>query len=67
MRPEKADDALAVEVALQAVADGLVQQHAVPAGAQHHVHLAGRAGDGVEVDQGLAQGLVDLVLPACRA
>jgi hypothetical protein len=40
-----------VEVALEAVADGFVQQHAVPAGAEHHVHLAGRAVDGVEIDQ----------------
>ena len=56
--------ALAVEVALQPVADRLVQQHARPAGPHHHVHLAGRAGDGVEVDQGLAQRLVHLGAPA---
>jgi hypothetical protein len=60
-------DALAVEVAFQAVADGLVQQHAVPARAQHHVHLAGGAGHGVEVDQRHAQGLVDLALPLVGA
>jgi hypothetical protein len=60
MRPGKGDCALAVEVAFQPVADRLVQQDAVPAGAQHHVHLAGRAGDRVEVDQRLAQRLVDL-------
>ena len=53
-----------MEVALEAVADGLVQQDAGPAGAQDHVHLARRAVDGVEVDQGLAQGLVHLGLPA---
>ena len=46
------------------MADGLVQQDAGPAGAQDHVHLARRAVDGVEVDQGLAQGLVHLGLPA---
>ena len=65
--PEKTEDALAVEVALEAVADRLVQQDAGPAGAEHHVHLAGRAVDGVQIDQGLTQGLVDLGLPACRA
>ncbi|MNQ89156.1 hypothetical protein D3C85_1044540 [compost metagenome] len=53
-----------MEVALEAVADGFVQQDAGPAGAEDHVHLARRAVDGVEVDQGLAQGLVDLALPA---
>ena len=35
--------ALAVEIALEAVADRLVQQHAGPAGAEHHRHLARRA------------------------
>ena len=44
--------------------DRLVQQHPVPAGAQDHVHFSGRTGDRVEIDQGLAQGLGDLVLPA---
>ena len=57
-------DALAVEVALEPVADRLVQQHAVPARAHHHVHLAGGAGDGVQVDQRRAQRLVHLLLPA---
>jgi hypothetical protein len=46
------------------VAHRLVQQHAVPAGAQHHVHLTGRAGDGVQVDERLAQRLLGLLLPA---
>ena len=45
------------------MADGLVQQDAVPAGAQDDVHLARRAGHGVEVHQGLAQRLLGLVLP----
>src|SRR5690606_2099317 len=56
--------ALAVEVALEAVADGLVQQHARPARAQHDIHLAGRTVDRLQIDEGLAQGLVDLRLPA---
>ena len=57
---------LAVEVAFQAVAHRLVQEDAVPAGAQHHVHLAGGAGDGLQIDQGLAQRLLHLILPAVR-
>jgi hypothetical protein len=39
--------ALAVEVALQPVADRLVQQDAGPARPQHHRHLAGRAPAGI--------------------
>ena len=35
--------ALAVEVAFEAVADRLVQQHAGPARAEHDAHLAGLA------------------------
>ena len=66
MRPENALMPFAVEVALQPVADGFVQQHAVPAGAQHHVHLAGGAGDGVQVHERLAQRLVHLGLPVLR-
>ena len=50
---------LAVEVAFQAVADRLVQHHAGPAGSEHHVHLAGRRGHRSEIDQRLAQRLVD--------
>ena len=53
--------ALAVEVAFQAVADGLVQQHAGPAGAQHHVHLAGGGGAGLQVGQGGADGFVHIL------
>ena len=37
---------LAVEVALEPVADRLVQQDARPAGAEHDVEGAGRGGDG---------------------
>ena len=42
---------LAVEVALQPVAHGFVQQHAGPAIAQHHGHLACGRGAGFEVDE----------------
>ena len=54
---------LAVEVALQAVADRLVQQHPRPAGAEHDLHLAGRRVDRAEIDQRLAQRLVGGRLP----
>src|SRR5690606_8239314 len=56
--------ALAVEVALEAMTDRLVQQHARPARAQHDIHLAGRAVDRLQIDQGLTQGFIDLRLPA---
>ena len=36
---------LAVEVAFQAMADGFVQHHARPAGAEHHIHFTGGGGD----------------------
>ncbi|EAR49629.1 hypothetical protein OG2516_15109 [Oceanicola granulosus HTCC2516] len=55
--------ALAVEVALESVADRLVQQDAGPAGAEHHVHHAGRGGLGLEVDQRDAQRLAGGGLP----
>ncbi|MNF64571.1 hypothetical protein D3C84_463070 [compost metagenome] len=45
---------LAVEVPLQAVTHGFVQQHAGPTGTQHHRHGAGRRVYGLEVHQGLA-------------
>ena len=54
---------LAVEVAFEAVADRLVQHDAGPAGAEHDVHLAGRGGNRVEIEQRLAHRLVDGVLP----
>ncbi len=57
---------LAVEVALEPVADRLVQHHAGPAGAEHHVHLAGRRRHRVEIDQRLAHRLVDRALPGLR-
>src|SRR5215203_5519641 len=39
---------LAVEIALKAVADRLVQEYARPAGPEHHVHLARRRSDRTE-------------------
>ena len=56
---------LAVEVALEAVADRLVEQDAGPARAEHHVEGAGRRRDGGEIDQRLAERLVDGELPRC--
>ena len=41
-----------------------MEQDTVPACAQHHVHLTGRAGPRLQVDQGLAKGLLGLVAPA---
>ena len=55
--------ALAVEVAFEPVADRLVQQDAGPAGAEHHLHFAGRRGDGLEVDQRLCERDVDGPVP----
>src|SRR3546814_20645536 len=49
--------ALAVEVALQAVADRFVQQYARPAAAQHHRHRAGGRLDRFQVHQSLAHRL----------
>ncbi len=49
---------LAVEVAFEPVADRLVQHDAGPAGAEHHVHLAGRRRHRIEIDQRLAHRLV---------
>src|SRR5690606_273650 len=49
--------ALAVEVALESVADRFVEQHARPAGAEHHRHVAGRRVHRLEVHQRLAQRL----------
>ena len=57
---------LAIEVAFQPVADRFVQHDAGPAGAEHHVHLAGRRRHRLEIDQRLAQRLVDRALPGVR-
>ena len=58
--------ALAVEIALEAVADRLVQQHARPARAEHDGHLAGRRGDRFEVHQRLGERDVDRPVPGRR-
>src|ERR1700730_4163606 len=54
---------LAVEVAFEAVAHRLVQHDARPTGPEHHVHLAGRGRDSLEIDQGLAHGIIGHALP----
>ena len=48
------------------MADRLVQQDAGPAGAEHHLHLARRGGDAVEVQKRLAQRLVGGTSPDRR-
>ena len=55
---------LAVEVGLQAVADRLVQQDPRVAGAQHHLHRAGRRVDGVEHGDRQARRLAPVLLGA---
>jgi len=57
---------LAVEVALESVAHGLVQQDPRPAGAEHHIHGAGGAGHGVEIEGRNAYGLGNHGLPLGR-
>ena len=54
--------ALAVEVTFQAVADGFVQQHAGPAGAEHDAHLAGLGGAGFEVGQRCLDRVIHIAL-----
>ena len=53
----------AVEVAFEPVTDRFVQHDAGPARAEHHVHLAGGRRYRFEIDQGLADGVVDRALP----
>ena len=45
------------------MADGFVEQNAGPARAHHDRHFAGRRGDRIEIDQSLAQRLVDRAVP----
>ena len=45
------------------MADRLVQHHARPAGTEHHIELAGRCGDGFEIDQRLTHSVIDRALP----
>ena len=54
---------LAVEIALEPVADRFMEQHAGPAGAAHHLHLARRRGDRFQIDQRLRQRGVDTAVP----
>src|SRR5262249_51239331 len=54
--------ALAVEVALETVPDGLVQQHARPARAEHDGHRAGGRCLRLEVDPRLLHRLLDVPL-----
>ena len=62
-QPGESRSLLAVEIALEAVADGLVQHHAGPAGAEHDVHFAGRRGHGFQIDQRLADRAVGGLAP----
>ena len=63
IRPGEGGGLLAVEIAFEPVADGLVQHDARPAGAEHHVHFAGRRRHRLQIDQRLAHRFVDRVLP----
>src|SRR5579859_656818 len=58
--------ALAVEIALEPVADRLVQHDAGPAGTQHHGHFARRGRDRAEIDERGPERLVDLAAPLRR-
>ncbi len=56
----KCGRSLAVEIPLQTVAHRLVQQHAGPAGAQHHWHGTGWRVDGFQVDQCLTHSFTHI-------
>ncbi len=53
---------LAVEVALQAVSDRFVEQHARPSRAEHHAHLAGLRGPRRQVGQRRIHRVADIAL-----
>src|SRR6185437_5243903 len=55
---------LAVEVAFEAMTDGLVQHDAGPAGPEHHIHFARGRRHRLQIDQRLADGVVDRTLPS---
>ena len=59
--------AVAIEVGLQAVADGFVEQNAGPAGTEHDGHFPGRRFDRVELDERLAGGFAGEVLRRFRS
>ena len=50
----------AVEIALQPMAHRFVQQHARPAGAEHHRHFASRCRARLQIGQRGADGFVDI-------
>ena len=54
---------LAVEIALEPMADGLVQHHAGPPGPEHHVHLAGGRRHRFQIDHRLADRAVGGLAP----
>ncbi len=56
---------LAVEVALQPVAHGLVQQHTGPTGAQYHGHLPSRCRARLQVDQRGLHGFLHVRINLC--
>ena len=60
--PAEGGTALAVEVALEAVADRLMQQDARPAGTEDDGHLAGRRRVGVQVGERLMDRLLRVAL-----
>ena len=55
--PGEGGGLLAVEVGFEAVADGFMQQHTGPSGAENDGHLAGGGGDGAELKDGAASSL----------
>ena len=54
---------LAVEVALEPMADRLVQQYPGPSRTEHHIHFACRRIDRLQIDQRLTQRFVGAGLP----
>ena len=62
MRPGEGARALAVEIPFEAVADGFVEQHARPAGAEHHRHRPGRRRHRIQIDQRRAHGFLGMAL-----
>src|SRR5207247_7098190 len=62
--PRERGSPLAVEVALEPVADGLMEQDAGPARTEHDGHRAGRGIYGAELEDGLARRLPREPTPA---
>ena len=60
--PGERRGALAIEIALQPVTDGLVQQYPGPTGSEHDFHAASGRRGGVQIDQGLAHRLARITL-----